>query len=207
MTYNPTTFYNTGEYFFRQEGYLTGLVPLHVATSTIPAFDDENGTALVITDSVAASGAAAAASWAGWDFAESTKILALAYVHSSTSNYIGVGVNVATLPATTLVDSYQSTYDGQVGYSELGKYDSGSLTPLQTTTSIFQNDVTTSSIWGIAIYLDGTANTQQTFIQSAGSWFPVLADTDSTHSSFQSFYLRHFGENCRFMCPISVWGA
>jgi len=196
----------TGEDFFRKEGFLVdGMVPLVTNSTTIGAFDDSDGTALTITDSVAKSAAGAAASWAGWDLAEKTKLLAIAYVHPSTSNYVGVGFNVSTLPATTLVDSYEATFDGAGGHSELAKYVSGGLTALQTDATIYQNDVVTTAVWGIALYVE--ADIQKVFIKSAGQWIQVLADTDADHSSFQSVYLRHYGESARFITPIMVWGS
>ena len=199
----------TGEDFFKKEGFLVdGMVPLVTNSTTIGAFDDSDGTALTITDSVAKSAAGAAASWAGWDLAASkTKLLAIAYVHPSTSNYVGVGFNVSTLPATTLVDSYEATFDGAGGHSELAKYVSGGLTALQTDTTIFQNDVVTTAVWGIALYVEADS-IQKVFVKSGtANWLPVLTDTDADHSSFQSVYLRHYGESARFITPIMVWGS
>ena len=208
MSYAPSTFHpGTGEDFFRQEGFLVdGMAPLITASTTIPATDDSDGTALTITDSVAKSAVGAEASWAGWDLAAAkTKLLAIAYVHPSTSNYVGVGFNVSTLPATTLVDSYEATFDGAGGHSELAKYVSGGLTAIQTDATIYQEDVVTTSVWGIALYVE--ADIQKVFIKSAGQWIQVLADTDADHSSFQSVYLRHYGESARFITPIMVWGS
>jgi len=211
MSYAPSTFHaGTGTAYWESLGLLggsTGMVPLVTARYTIPAFDDSDGTALTITDSVAKAAVGAEASWAGWDLSASkTKLLAIAYVHSSTSNYIGVGFNVSTLPATTLVDSYEATFDGAGGHSELAKYVSGGLTAIQTDDTIYQNDVVTSAVWGIALYVED--DIQKVFIKSGtANWLQVLADTDPDHDSFQSFYLRHYGESARFITPIMVWGA
>jgi len=210
MSYAPATFHaGTGEDFFRKEGFLVdGMDPLITGRYTIPTFSDSDGTALTITNSVAKSATGAAASWSGYDFAEKTKVLAIAYVHPSTSNYVGVGFNVSTLPTSTLVDSYEATFDGAGGHSELAKYVSGSLTAVQTETTIYQNDVVTTAVWGIALYVDGSGNVQKSFVKGGtGSWFQVLADTETDHSSFQSFYLRHYGESARFITPIMVWGS
>ena len=144
MSYAPSTFHaGTGEDFFRKEGFLVdGMAPLVTARYTIPAFDDSDGTALTITNSSAKAGTGATISWAGWDLSASkTKLLAIAYVHPSTSNYVGVGFNVSTLPTSTLVDSYEAIFDGTGGHSELGKYVGGSLTPVTTETTIYQKKI------------------------------------------------------------------
>ena len=213
MTYSPAQAgVMDGTDFFTSLGLIggaTGMVSLIASHTTIGAFDDSDGTALTITDSVAKAATGAAASWAGYDFAASkTKLLAIAYVHPSTSNYIGVGFNVSTLPTSTLVDSYEATFDGAGGHSELAKYVSGSLTAVQTDATIYQDDATLSAVWGIGLYVDGSGNVQKSFVKSGtGNWFQVLADTESDHASFQSFYLRHYGESARFIAPIMVWGA
>ena len=211
MSYAPSTFHaGTGEDFFRKEGFLDGMAPLITASTTIPATDDSDGTALTITDSVAVAGAGAEASWAGWDLSASkTKLLAIAYVHPSTSNYIGLGFHTSTLPADELQDAYEATFDGAGGHSELGKYvTDGTYTAVQTDTTIYQDDAAISAVWGIALYVDGSGNVQKSFVKSGtGNWFQVLADTETDHSSFQSFYLRHYGESARFITPIMVWGS
>jgi len=211
MTYFPQAAYaQTGEDFFRKEGFLVdGMAPLITNSTTVTAFSDSDGTALTITDSVAKSAVGAEASWAGYNLSASkTKLLAIAYVHPSTSNYIGIGFHTSTLPTDELQDAYEATFDGAGGHSELGKYvTDGTYTAVQTDTTIFQNDVVTTAIWGIALYVDGSGNVQKSFVKSAGQWIQVLADTESDHSSFQSFYLRHYGESARFITPIMVWGS
>jgi hypothetical protein len=211
MGYAPSTFHaGTGEDFFRKEGFLVdGMDPLITNSTTIAAFSDSDGTALTITNSVAKSASGAAASWAGYNLSASkTKLLAIAYVHPSTSNYIGLGFHTSTMPASTLVDSYEATFDGAGGHSELAKYVSGSLTAVQTETTIFQNDAVLSAVWGIGLYVDGSGNVQKSFLKSgSGQWIQILADTETDHSSFQSFYLRHYGESARFISPIYCWGS
>ena len=210
MSYAPSTFHaGTGTDFFRKEGFLVdGMAPLITARYTIPAFDDYDGTALTITNSVAKAAVGAEASWAGWDLAEKTKLLAIAYVHPSTSNYIGLGFHTSTLPTDELQDAYEATFDGAGGHSELGKYvTDGTYTAVQTDATIYQDDATLSAVWGIGLYVDGSGNVQKSFVKSAGQWIQVLADTESDHSSFQSFYLRHYGESARFITPIMVWGS
>ena len=212
MTYFPQAAYaQTGENFFRQEGFLVdGMAPLITASTTIPATDDSDGTALTITDSVAKSAVGAEASWAGWDLSASkTKLLAIAYVHPSTSNYIGLGFHTSTLPADELQDAYEATFDGAGGHSELGKYvTDGTYTAVQTDATIYQDDAATSAVWGIALYVDGSGNVQKSFLKSgSGQWIQILADTETDHSSFQSFYLRHYGESARFISPIYCWGS
>jgi len=212
MTYFPQAAYaQTGEDFFRKEGFLVdGMAPLITNSTTVTAFSDSDGTALTITDSVAKSAVGAESSWAGYNLSASkTKLLAIAYVHPSTSNYIGLGFHTSTLPADELQDAYEATFDGAGGHSELGKYvTDGTYTAVQTDTTIFQNDVVTSAVWGIALYVDGSGNVQKSFLKSgSGQWIQVLADTETDHSSFQSFYLRHYGESARFITPIMVWGS
>ena len=210
MGYAPSTFHaGTGEDFFLKEGFLTGMDPLITNSTTIAAFSDSDGTALTITNSVAKSATGAAASWAGYNLSASkTKLLAIAYVHSSTSNYVGLGFHDGTMPASTLVDSYEATFDGAGGHSELAKYVSGSLTAVQTETTIFQNDAVLSAVWGIGLYVDGSDNVQKSFLKSgSGQWIQILADTETDHSSFQSFYLRHYGDSARFISPIYCWGS
>ena len=212
MSYAPSTFQaGTGEDFFRKEGFLVdGMAPLVTARYTIPAFDDSDGTALTITNSSAKAGTGAAASWAGYNLSASkTKLLAIAYVHPSTSNYIGLGFHTSTLPTDELQNAYEATFDGAGGHSELGKYvTDGTYTSVTTETTIFQNDAVLSAVWGIALYVDGSGNSQRLFLKSGSSnWIPVLANTETDHSSFQSFYLRHYGESARFISPIYCWGS
>jgi len=208
----------TGEDYWISLGILgasTGMVPLISSHTTIPAFDDSDGTAVVITDSVALAGTAAAASWTGYNLAASkTKLLAIAYVHSSTSNYIGLGFHTSTLPSSTLENAYEATFDGAGGHSELGKYvktnGSTTYTAIETDATIYQNDLAYSAVWGIGLYVDVDNDIQKSFFKgSSGQWVQVLADTDTAHTSatFQSFYLRHYGESARFIAPIYCWGA
>jgi hypothetical protein len=209
MSYAPSTFHaGTGEDFFRKEGFLDGMAPLITARYTIPAFDDSDGTALTITDSVAKAAVGAEASWAGYNLSASkTKLLAIAYVHPCTSNYIGLGFHTSTLPTDELQDAYEATFDGAGGHSELGKYvTDGTYTAVQTDDTIYQNDVVTTAVWGIALYVED--DIQKVFIKSGtANWLQVLADTDPDHDSFQSFYLRHYGESARFVSPIYCWGS
>jgi len=212
MTYFPQAAYaQTGENFFRQEGFLVdGMAPLITNSTTVTAFSDSDGTALTITDSVAKAAVGAEASWAGYNLSASkTKLLAIAYVHPSTSNYIGLGFHTSTLPTDELQDAYEATFDGAGGHSELGKYvTDGTYTPVQTDATIYQNDAATSAVWGIALYVDGSGNVQKSFLKSgSGQWIQVLAATESDLSSFQSFYLRHYGESARFVSPIYCWGS
>ena len=86
MSYAPSTFHaGTGEDFFRKEGFLVdGMAPLVTAKYTIPAFDDYDGTAVTITDSVAKSAGGSTASWAGYNLAAAkTKLLVLSYTQPS----------------------------------------------------------------------------------------------------------------------------
>ena len=214
MGYAPSTFHaGTGEDFFRKEGFLVdGMDPLISARYTIPAFDDYDGTAVTITNSVAKSAAGSAPSWAGWDLsAAKTKLLVLAYTQPSTSAYAGVGVHKGTLPGTTLEDDYQTNFDTAPG-TLIGKHVSGSWTTLGTDATIYQDDAIISPIWGIALYVDADNDIQKSFVKSGtAEWLQVLSTADDSSASgltsFQSVYLRYAGLNARFIAPIMVWGS
>ena len=214
MSYAPSTFNaGTGEDFFLKEGFLTGMAPIISARYTIPAFDGSDGTALTITNSVAKAGAAHAESWAGWNLgATYTKLLISAYGHVSPANGWGVGAKVAVLPGAAVIKpaTYQARFNIYSLHS-LGKYtaDPGSsFATIGSTSTIYQQQVAKAAVWGIALYLDGPSNVQKTFIKSGiGQWIQVLSGTDSDHSSFQSVYLRHQGDDHRFITPIMVWGS
>ena len=215
MTYFPLAeTHDTGAAYFESLGLIggsTGLAPLITNNTTIAAFTDSDGTALTITDSVAYSASGAAASWAGYNLGSSiTKGLCIAYVKPNTSNYIGVGFHTSTLPSGALEDSYEAAFDGAGSHTELNKYVSDTLTSVQTDANIYQNDSGDSSVWGIGLYVDVDNDIQKAFIKSGlNQWIEILADDDDAHtdSTFQSFYLRHYGEYCRFICPIYCWGA
>ena len=211
MSYAPSTFHaGTGEDFFRKEGFLVdGMAPLVPARYTIPAFDDYDGTAVTITNSVAKAASGAAVSWTGWDFSSSiSKGLMVAYVHGCTSDWTGIGFHVGTLPASGVQNTYQAVFENANHYTQLGEHSSGSFTGIATDTTIFQDDVAYATVWGIALYVDGSSNVQKLFVKSGTSqWIQVLSATDSGHSSFQSCYLRSNGENARWVAPIMVWGS
>ena len=212
MSYAPSTFHaGTGEDFFRKEGFLVdGMAPIISARHTIPAFDGSDGTAVTITNSVAKAGSAQAESWAGWNLgATYTKLLISAYGHVSPANGWGIGAKVAVLPVGTIKPStYQARFNIHTR-SSLGKYNSSSaFATIGYDDTIYQDQAAQASVWGIALYLDGTSNVQKTFIKSGtGQWIQVLSGTDSDHSSFQSVYLRHQGDDVRFIAPIMVWGS
>ena len=213
MTYHPfAETHDTGTAYWESLGLIggsTGMAPLITASTTIPALDDYDGTAVTITDSVAKSASGAAVSWAGWDFSSSiSKGLMVAYIHGSTSNWTGVGFHVGTLPASGVQNTYQTVFENDANVTQLGEHSSGSFTAIGADHTIYQADSANSAIWGIALYVDGSSNVQKTFIKSGISqWIQVLPATDSDHSSFQSCYLRYNGENARFIAPIMVWGA
>ena len=215
MSYAPSTFHaGTGEDFFRKEGFLVdGMDPLISARYTIPAFDDSDGTALTITDSVAKSAAGAEASWAGWDLSASkTKLLAIAYVHPSTSNYIGLGFHTSTLPTDELQNAYEATFDGATASTIIFKNVSGSWSNLASDATIYQDDAVISAVWGIALYVDADNDIQKSFVKSGtAEWIQVVSAADDSSASgltsFQSVYLRHGGLNCRLITPIMVWGS
>ena len=209
MSYAPSTFHaGTGEDFFRKEGFLVdGMAPLISARYTIPAFDDYDGTAVTITNSVAKSASGEAYSWSGWDLAAAkTKLLAIAYVHPATTDIVGIGFHNGTLPTSTLQDSYQAFYYGQQAKTELGKYTAGGYGELETEAAIRQDDAATVPVWGIALYVED--DIQKVFVKSGtANWLQVLADTDEDHDSFQSFFLWHDGTSARYITPMMVWGS
>ena len=213
MTYFPIAeTHDTGEAYFTSLGLLTGMAPLITASTTIPAIDDYDGTAVTITDSVATSAPGSATSWAGWNLpASKTKLLVLSYTQPSSSTYTGVGVHKGTLPGSTLEDDYQTNFDTAPG-TIIGKHVSGSWTTIGTEATIYQDNAPLSAIWGIALYVDADNDIQKSFVKSGISqWLQVLATADDSSASgltsFQSVYLRHGGLNCRFITPIMVWGS
>ena len=210
MTYFPIAeTHDTGTAYFESLGLLTGMAPLITASTPIPAFDDQDGTVVTITDSVAAAASGTAVSWAGWDFSSSiSKGLILSYVQPSTNDWTGVGFHVGTLPASGVQNTYQTVFDGSTGNTQIGEHSSGGFTSLGTEATIYQDDVKTAAAWGIALYVDGSSNVQKTFIKSGTSqWIEVLSVADSDHSSFQSCYLRSQGTSARWIAPIMAWGA
>ena len=210
MSYAPSTFHaGTGEYFFLKEGFLTGMSPLITARYTIPAFDDYEATNLTITNSSAKAGTGTATSWSGWNLdAAKTKLLALAYIAPSTTDWAGIGFHEGTLPTGALDESYQAIFYGNQARIAMSEYTGGSITDIDTTSTIYQDDVISSPVWGIALYVDGDSNLQKCFIKSGtAEWAEVLSDTDSDHTSFQSFFLWHDEASVRFITPIMCWGS
>ena len=211
MSYAPSTFHaGTGEDFFRKEGFLVdGMAPLVTARYTIPAFDDYEGTNLTITNSSAKAGTGSATSWSGWNLdAAKTKLLAIAYIAPSTTQWAGIGFHEGTLPTGALQESYEAIFYGYQAKMTISEYTGGSITEIAIGGTIYQDDVVTSPVWGIACYVDGDSNVQKCFVKSGtAQWFEVLSVADSDHSSFQSCYLRSQGTSARWIAPIMAWGA
>ena len=218
MTYFPQAAYaQTGENFFRQEGSLVdGMAPLITASTTIPAFDDYDGTALTITNSVAKSATAGASSWAGWNLSSSiTKCLIVAYGAPGTSQYTGVGMHVGALPATAPQNDYVATHYPAGSNLNIGKHVTNggtAWTTLGSESTIYQDDVVTAAVWGIALYVDADNDIQRVFVKSGtAEWLQVLETADDSSASgltsFQSVFLRYEGSDCRFITPIMCWGA
>ena len=209
MTYQPLAeTHDTGTAYFESLGLIggsTGMVPLITASTTIPAFDDYDGTAVTITDSVAKSGAGAGTTWWGWDLASSiTKGLIIAYSHTE-SNHTGAGFHTSTLPASGASAAYISRLAN--GGSVL-LYGYGGGGNIAEDTTIYPPHDAFSPVMGQALYVDGSSNIQKTWVKSGTSqWFQVLSGTDSSHTSFQSCFLQSNGAHARFITPIMVWGA
>jgi len=220
MTYQPLAeTYDTGTAYFESLGLIggsTGMVPLVVGSSTFPALDDYDGTALTITDSVAKSATAGASSWAGWNLSSAiTKCLIVAYEAPGTSQYTGVGVGSGTLPTTSLQNDYATMHYPPGSLLNIGKHVTNggtTWTTIGSEATIFQDDVVTAAVWGIAFYVDADNDIQRTFLKSGtAQWLQVLETADDSSASgltsFQSVFLRHEGSDCRFITPIMCWGA
>ena len=213
MTYQPLAeTHDTGTAYFESLGLIggsTGMVPLITASTTIPAFDDYDGTALSITDSVAGPGAAYAVSWAGWNLASAkTKLLMTTYGVPSLSDWVGFGCHTSTLPTGLPQDAYNGMLYGNTGNTNISKYTGGSWAYIAYDQTILQEESKTAPVWGITLYVDGSSNVQKVFVKSGSAqWVQVLSTSDSAHTSFQSAFLFHRGSNIRFITPIMVWGA
>jgi len=215
MTYFPIAeTHDTGEAYFESLGLIggsTGMVPLIVGNTTYPAFDSTGGTAITITDSVAAAGAAYTASFAAYDVSGKSKILFLSYQHTGASTYgVGVGIHDSTTYgalATTCKDCYQFvTYDTA---TELYKTTGAgpSWTELASDSSIANATTVTTNIVGMAIYADGTD--VKTFGKwgSTSQWIQINGVADSTFTNYDQVYLKFWGQNARFISPVMCWGA
>jgi len=217
MTYHPLAeTHDTGTSYWESLGLLgasTGMAPIITASTTIPAFDGQDGTAMTISDSVAKATTGNAESWAGWNLgATYTKLLIIAYVQPSTGSYMGIGAKVDVIPVGSIKpDAYQTRYADAYGLADLGKYVGTSWTGLASETTILQDSATDAPVWGLAFYLDPTLGSEvlKTFFKAGSSqWFEAMEVTgDTAHTSFQSVYLRHDGASCRYITPIMVWGA
>ena len=216
MTYHPLAeTHDTGEAYFTSLGLLgasTGMAPLITASTTIPAFDDYDGTVLPITDSVAGPGVAFAISWAGWDLAAAkTKLLMTTYTQPSTSDWCGIGCHTGTLPTAGLEDCYTAMLYGNASRIDMAKYTTGvGWATIGNDATIYQAELATAPVWGIGLYVDqtGGSEVQKIFVKSGSAqWIQVLSTSDTSHSSFQSVFLDHRGSNARFISPIMMWGA
>ena len=215
MTYHPLAeTYDTGTAYFESLGLIggsTGMAPLIVGDTTYPAFDSTAGTAITITDSVAAAGATFAASVAAYDVSGKSKILFLSYQHTGASTYgVGVGIHDSTTYgalATTCKDVYQFvTYDGGTElYKTTGA--SPTWTELAADSTIANATTVTTNVVGMAIYADGTD--VKTFGKwgSTSQWIQINGVSDSTFTNFDQVYLKFFGQNARFITPVMCWGA
>jgi len=213
MTYFPYTDVQNTEAYFTSLGLIggaTGMLPLIQANPDIPAFDDFDGADLTITNSVAKStSGSAVVAWSGWDLSASKeKLLMTTYCHPSLSDWIGIGCHDGTLPTGVLEDSYMGLLYGQATWTALAKYTGTAWGVVGSDATIFQDDVATTGIWGIAMYVDGSSNVQKLFVKSGSAqWIQILSTSDATHSSFQSIVLFNRGDDARYISPIMVWGA
>ena len=185
MTYFPLAeTYDTGTAYFESLGLIggsTGMVPLIVGNTTYPTFDSTAGTAITITDSVAAAGATYAVSVAAYDVSGKSKILFLSYQHTGASTYgVGVGIHDSTTYgalATNCKDCYQFvTFDT---VSELYKTTGSgpSWIALGSDTSITNATTAYTNVVGMAIYADGT--NVKTFIISKLFRSPIIKSLGS----------------------------
>ena len=203
--YESNLAYLNGYDFFTSIGILDNtFTELFGYTTTIGAFDGSVGTAMVIDNSVALSGAPSAHSMAGWDFAVKDEVLVMAWGTPSLSGYFGVGINESTLPAGAQQDDYQSTF--QTTSIQWGKHVGGAFTVLASDLTIGNNMNISNMAKGIALYVNGATNEQQIFMCMGGFWFHVLTTNDAEFTTFQSVYLRYQGQNARAITPIFCWG-
>tara|TARA_Y100001949_G_C15969200_1_gene323055 strand:- start:871 stop:1437 length:567 start_codon:yes stop_codon:yes gene_type:complete len=188
------------------------MVPLIVGNNTTyPTFDSTGGTAITITDSVAAADAAYAGSFAAYDVSGKSKILFMSYQHTGASTYgVGVGIHDSTTYGaldTTGKDIYQFvTYDGGTElYKTTGS--GPTWTALGVDSTIGNATTAYTNAVGMAIYADGTD--VKTFIKwgSTSQWIPLQSVSDDAHTNFDQVYLKFFGQSARFITPVMCWGA
>ena len=213
MTYSPAqSSVFTGEDFFRSVGVLQdGMLPIVASSGAYPAFDSTAGTAITITDSVAAAGATYAASVAVYDVSGKSKVLFMSYQHTGASTYgVGVGIHDSTTYgalAANCKDVYQFvTYDTTTElYKTTGA--SPTWTALSQDTTIGNKTTTDTNVVGMAIYADGT--NVKTFIKwgSTSQWIPLQSVADSSHTNYDQVYLKFFGQNARFITPVYCWAS
>ena len=213
MTYSPAqSSILDGTDFFRSVGVLQdGMLPIVASSLAYPAFDSTAGTAITISGSVAAAGAAYAASVAVYDVSGKSKVLFMSYQHTGASTYgVGVGIHDSAVKgalAATCKDCYQFvTYDTATElYKTTG--DTPTWTELGSDTSIGNATTITTNVVGMAIYADGT--NVKTFIKwgSTSQWIPLQSVADSTFTNFDQVYLKFFGQNARFITPVYCWAS
>ena len=212
--YNPsvTNITENDETFFRDIGILTNdMTQLEVGRTAFPAFDSTGGTAISITDSVAAAGAAYTGSFAAYDVSGKTKILFFVYMHIGASTYgCGLGFHDSTTYGaltTTIKDVYQFVaYDSS---AEIYKVTGAAPTWTELAKDATLGTLTTisTSSVGMALYADGTSVKSFGKWGSTSQWIPINTVSDSTFTNFDEVYLRFFGQSARFMTPLMLWGV
>jgi hypothetical protein len=198
----------TGEDYFRSVGVLQdGMLPLVVGSTTYPAFDSTGGTAITITDSVAAADAALAASFAAYDVSGKSKILFMSYQHTGASSYaVGMGLHDST-GTGALTTGYSDVYQYTVADGGFTLYSTPGWSLLGSDSTIGNATTTDTNVVGMAIYADGTD--VKTFLKggSTSQWIQIFSVANSTHTNYDQVWLKFTGQNTRFITPVMCWGA
>lgn len=203
--YESSLAYLNGYDFFSSIGILDNtFTEVMAATTTIPPFDSEFGTVSTIDNSVSLAGAGVAVSWAGWNIPVQEEVLMVSWMNPGLSAMVGLGLGETTLPVGALQDDFQIIF--QTAQMLFGKHVGGVFTTLATDNTIQNTNPSAQSAKGLAIYANGATNQQQLFINYGGFWFHILTTNDAAFSTYESVFLRHYGNNARFITPIYVWG-
>jgi len=209
MTYSPAQAgVMTGEDYFRSVGVLQdGMLPIVASSGAYPAFDSTGGTAITITDSVAAAGAAYTSSFAAYDVSGKSKILFLSYQHTGASSHgVGIGLHDST-DEGPLTTSYKDVYQYVIADAGATLYSTPGWSLIGSDTTIGNATTVTTNIVGMAIYADGTD--VKTFFKggSTSQWIQIFSALDSSHANYDQVWLKFTGQSTRFITPVMCWGS
>jgi len=219
MTYFPLAeTHDTGTAYFESLGLIggsTGMEPLLVCNSTITAPDFTSlpaGNAITITDSVAECTGSSGGydfRYAAWSFATSTKLLAVSYFHRNTMLGFATGTGVVG----TNNQGYYAYTPGSTAFQIKKAY--GGYSTIGEDTTIQDLQAVTAHVYGIALYVDASSNTQTLFAKfgTESQWFQVVttSDDESALDDVTCMYVGSTGGPggtvSRVISPIMVWGA